>query len=108
MRIRRKECKSIKELKDLYQKIDLVWDTQQLKFIILEMLFIAESLEKTHSLIYQELVQVGRVNNQLEILTKKLSLKGKRKASPYQLKVGRFLKEGKTIQEAHKLAKEIT
>ena len=105
MRRKRKECKSIKELKDLYQKIDLVWDTQQLKFMIVEMLFIAESLEKTHSLIYQELVQVGRVNRQLEILTQKLSPRRKRKASPYQLRLGRFLKEGKTIQEAHKLAR---
>ena len=103
---KRKECKSIKELKDLYQKTDLVWDTQQLKFIIVEMLFIAESLEKTHSLIYQELMQLGRVNKQLEILTKKLSLKGKRKPTPYQLKMGRLLKEGKSLQEAHRLAKE--
>ncbi|TES90883.1 MAG: hypothetical protein E3J87_09010 [Candidatus Cloacimonadota bacterium] len=105
MRSKRKECKSIKELKDLYQKIDLVWDTQQLKFMIVEILFIAESLEKTHSLIYQELVQVGRVNRQLEILTQKLSLRRKRKVSPYQLRLGQFLKKGKTIQEAHKLAR---
>ena len=105
MRRKRKECKSIKELKDLYQKIDLIWDTQQLKFMIVEMLFIAESLEKTHSLIYQELVQIGRMNKQLEILTQKLPLKRKRKATPYQLRLGQFLKEGKTIQEAHKLAR---
>jgi len=38
-----------------------------------------------------------------------LLAKGKQKRNPtsYQLKVGRFLKEGKTIQEAHKLARGI-
>lgn len=34
------------------------------------------------------------------------SKKHKRLPSSYQIKVGKYMKEGKTIQEAHKLAKE--
>lgn len=62
-------------------------------------LFTATKVANMESILSQLLKQVMRQNQLLQ--------KRKRHPTPYQLKVGRFLKEGKSIQEAHKLAKEL-
>jgi len=91
---------TFKELKKAYDSTGLPGYGQDIAFCAKANLFIAGKLERIESLLYQLTKQTMRMNTLL-------SRKGKRNPSPYQLKVGRFLKEGKTIQEAHKLAKEL-
>jgi len=95
-----KRCKTIKQFEKKFDSLNKSYYTPGIYFNCETTLFIAEKLEAIESLLYQLTKQTMRMNT---ILLKK----GKRNPSPYQLKVGRFLKEGKTIQEAHKLAKEL-
>lgn len=85
----------LKKIHDSRNKIGYGGD---INFCATANLFIAEKLGRIESLLYQLTMQTMRTN-------KLLLKKNKRNPTPYQLKVGRFLKEGKTIQEAHKLAK---
>ncbi len=89
---------TFKELKKAYDKTNMPGYGQDIAFCATANLFIAEKLERIESLLYQLTKQTMRMNALL-------SRKGKRNPTPYQLKVGRFLKEGKSLQEAHKLAR---
>jgi len=95
-----KRCKTIKKLEKKYESLAQGYYAPGIYFNCETTLFIAEKLEAIESLLYQLTKQTMRMNT---LLLKR----GKRNPSPYQLKIGRFLKEGKTIQEAHKLAKEL-
>jgi len=93
-----KRCKTIKQLDKKFDSLSKGLYGPGIYFSAETTLFIAEKMERIESLLYQLTKQTMRMNTLL-------SRKGKRNPSPYQLKVGRFLKEGKTIQEAHRLAK---
>ena len=95
-----KRCKTIKQLKKKFDSFEGSSYPQGIYFNCETTLFIAEKMEAIESLLYQLTKQTMRTN---ALLLKR----AKRNPTPYQLKVGRFLKEGKTIQEAHKLAKEL-
>jgi len=92
-----KICSSIRELRKAFNEIEST-TAGDVRFCASANLFMATKLDQVHSLLYQLTKQTMRMNTLL-------SRKGKRNPTPYQLKVGRFLKEGKTIQEAHKLAR---
>jgi len=94
-----KVCLNVKQLKKEFNEIES-GTAGDVNFCASAALFIGTKLEAIESFLYQLTKQTMRMNT---ILLKK----GKRNPSPYQLKVGRFLKEGKTIQEAHRLAKEL-
>ena len=89
---------TFKDLKKVYDNTNKIGYGGNIAFCAKANLFIAGTLERIESLLYQLTMQTMRTN-------KLLLKKGKRNPTPYQLKVGRFLKEGKTIQEAHKLAR---
>ena len=95
-----KRCKTIKQFEKKFDSLNKSYYAPGIYFNCETTLFIAEKMERTESLLYQLTMQTMRMN-------KLLLKKGKRNPTPYQLKVGRFLKEGKTIQEAHRLAKEL-
>ncbi len=95
-----KRSKTIKQLKKKYDSLAQGYYGPGIYFNCEATLFIAEKMEAIESLLYQSTKQIMRMNALL-------SKKGKRHPTPYQLKVGRFLKEGKSIQEAHRLAKEL-
>lgn len=93
-------CLNLRELRQSFNSINsgVSGDTN---FCASASLFTAMKLDQIHSILDQLLKQTMRQNSIL--------LKGKRRnPTPYQLKVGRFLKEGNTLQEAHRLAKELT
>ena len=94
-----KACTSIRELRKAFNEIQST-TAGDVRFCASAGLFAATKLEAIESLLYQLTKQTMRMNS---LLLKR----AKRNPTPYQLKVGRFLKEGKTIQEAHKLAKEL-
>jgi len=94
-----KICLNVKQLKKEFNEIKS-GTAGDVNFCASAAFFAAAKLEAIESLLYQLTKQTMRMNALL-------SKKGKRDPTPYQLKVGRFLKEGKTIQEAHKLAKEM-
>ncbi|MBA7678268.1 hypothetical protein ES703_86541 [subsurface metagenome] len=91
-------CKTIKQLKKEFDSINKGLYGPGIYLNCETTLFIAEKMERIESLLYQLTKQTMRMNALL-------SRKGKRNPTPYQLKVGRFLKEGKSLQEAHRLAR---
>ena len=92
-----KICLNAKQLKKEFNGIKS-GTAGDVNFCASAALFAGAKLEAIESLLYQLTKQTMRTNT---LLLKK----AKRDPTPYQLKVGRFLKEGKTIQEAHKLAR---
>jgi len=92
-----KVCLTVKQLRKEFNEIHS-GTAGDVNFCASAALFAGTKLEAIESLLYQLTKQTIRMNTLL-------SKKGKRDPTPYQLKVGRFLKEGKTIQEAHKLAR---
>ena len=95
-----KVCTSIRELRKAFNEIEST-TAGDVRFCASSGLFIATKLEAIESLLYQLTKQTMRMNALL-------SKKGKRDPTPFQLKVGRFLKEGKSIQEAHRLARGVS
>lgn len=93
-----KRCKTIKQFKKKFDSFDQSYYLPGIYFSAETTLFIAEKMERIESLLYQLTKQTMRMNTLL-------SRKGKRDPTPYQLKVGTFLKEGKSLQEAHRLAR---
>ena len=94
-----KVCLNVKQLRKEFNEIKS-GTAGDVNFCASAALFVADKLGAIESLLYQLTKQTMRTNT---LLIKR----AKRNPTPYQLKVGRFLKEGKTIQEAHKLAKEL-
>lgn len=92
-------CLNLKELRQAFNSINS-GTCGDVNFCASAGLFNAMKIDQIHSILSQLLKQTMRQN---AILLKK----GKRNPTPYSLKVGRFLKEGKSIQEAHQLAKEL-
>jgi len=95
-----KRCKTIKQFEKKFDSLEKGYYLPLINFNVETTLFIADKMERIESLLYQLTGQMMRAN-------KLLLKKAKRNPTPYQLKVGCFLKEGKTIQEAHKLAKTL-
>jgi len=93
-----KRCKTIKQLEKKFESLRQGYYAPGIYFNCETTLFIAKKMERIESLLYQITKQTMRMNALL-------SRKGKRNPTPYQLKVGRFMKEGKSLQEAHRLAR---
>ena len=91
-------CSSLRELKQAFNCIKN-GTAGDVNFCASAALYSATKIEHIESILDQLLKQTMRQN---QILLKQ---KRKRHPTPYQLKVGYFLKEGKSIQEAHSLAK---
>ena len=90
-------CSGLRELKQAFNCIK-DGTADDVNFCASAGLFTATKIANIESILSQLLKQTMRQNQLLQ--------KRKRHPSPYQLKVGSFLKEGKTIQEAHRLARE--
>lgn len=90
-----KICTSIRELRKAYNEIQST-TAGDVRFCVSANLFMATKLDEIHSLIHQEVKQLIRIANRLS---------QKRQPTQYQLKVGQYLKEGKSLQEAHRLAR---
>ncbi len=95
-----KRCTTIRQLKKKFESLEGGSYPQGIYFNCETTLFIAEKMETIESLLSQLTKQTMRMNALL--LTRR-----RRSTSSYHLKVGRFLKKGMTIQEAHKFAKEL-
>ena len=95
-----KLCTKIRELRKAFNEIKSS-TAGDVRFCASASLFTATKVELIEALLSQLLKQTIRQNS---ILSRQ---KRKRHPTPYQLKVGRFLKEGKSIQEAHRLVKEV-
>ena len=94
-----KVCLNVKQLRKEFGNIKS-GTAGDVNFCASASLFAATKIDYIESLLSQLLKQTMRQN---QILLKQ---KRKRHPTPYQLKVGQFLKEGKSIQEAHRLAKK--
>lgn len=93
-------CLNLKELRQAFNSINS-GVCGDVNFCASAGLFTAMKIDQLESILSQLLKQTMRQN---QILLKQR----KRNPTPYSLKIGRFLKEGKSIQEAHRLAKELT
>ena len=92
-------CLNLRELRQAFNSVDS-GTSGDVNFCASAALFNAMRIDQIYSILSQLLKQTMR-QNQILLKAKK------RNPTLYQMKVGRFLKEGKSIQEAHKLAKEL-
>lgn len=93
-------CMNLKELRQAFNSVDS-GTSGDVNFCASAGLFNAMRIDQIHSILSQLLKQTMRQNDIL------LKQRKKRNPTPYQMKVGQFLKEGKSIQEAHELAKKL-
>ena len=75
-----RRCATLENLKTDFKKIETVV-SDDVKFLAEALLFLAERIDS-------------------------VSIRKKRKPTTYQLKVGKYMKLGKPVKEAHRLAKE--
>lgn len=75
-----KSCKNIEQLREQFKEVRSVV-TDDTSFMAKALMFVAERIDS-------------------------VSIRKKRKPTAYQLKVGKYMKLGKSVKEAHKLAKE--
>lgn len=93
------QCKTIKELEKDFKKTSGAWVGG---FIPKAIFFGIHQQKEVINLLSQICKQLIKMNVQLT----KLTMKHKKKPTEYQKRIGKFLKEGHSIQESHRLAKE--
>ena len=96
-----KYCRNIKKLRNEYDDLKGGWSRDTI-FSAKAIMFLAAILDEY---CHKSIRAQNRTVDLLEQILKALKKK-KRAPSPYQLKVAEFLRAGKSIQEAHRLAKE--